>query len=161
MLPYYNNQSIDTLTLSSSRDYNNEYFQPILYHGCILSSIIIVCDRFKTANVSRNIAPSGDLRYRPGDDVILNCSFYPVQNVGQRPFWFFVNYDEDGNVTTEYVRPSNNTRQELHYDNRKCIWRNTLMIFNFSEELSGTYSCGYSYHIINQTLRLLEEGIII
>ena len=35
------------------------------------------------------------------------------------------------------------------------------MIFNFSEELSGTYSCGYSYHIINQTLRLLEEGIII
>lgn len=129
---------------------------PICTNFCIL--FCIVCDRFKTANISRNIAPSGDLRYRPGDDVILNCSFYPVQKVGQRPFWFFVNYDEDGNVTIEYVRSNNNTRQEFHYDKKKCIWRNTLTIFNFSEELSGTYSCGYSYHIINQTLRLLEEG---
>jgi hypothetical protein len=61
-------------------------------------------------------------------------------------------------MTIEYVLSNNNTDQEWHYDKKKCIWKNTLTIFNFSEELSGTYSCGYSYHIINQTLRLLEEG---
>ena len=119
----------------------------------------IVCDRFKTANISRNIAPSGDLQYRPGDNIVLNCSFYPVQEIDQRPYWFFINYEKDGNVTIEYVEASNNTRQDYHYDKSKCIWKNTLTIFNFSDELSGTYSCGYSYHIINQTLRLLEEGM--
>ena len=119
----------------------------------------IVCDRFKTANISRNIAPSGDLQYRPGDNIVLNCSFYPVQEIDQRPYWFFINYEKDGNVIIEYVEASNNTRQDYHYDKSKCIWKNTLTIFNFSDELSGTYSCGYSYHIINQTLRLLEEGM--
>ena len=117
----------------------------------------VVCDRFKTGNISTNIAPSGDLQYKLGDDIVLNCSFYPVQELAQRPYWFFIDYSKDGNVTIEYV-DVNNTRQDLHFDKTKCIWKNTLTIYNFSGDLSGTYSCGYSYHIINQTLRLLEEG---
>ena len=116
-----------------------------------------VCGQLKTDKLSKSISPSGELQYRPGDDVVLNCSFYPVRKVGERPNWFYIDYSEDAHGQVKCVN-SNNTSQEYHYDNRICSWKNTLTIYNFSKELSGTYSCGFSYHIINQTLKLLEKG---
>ena len=102
------------------------------------------------------IAPSGNLQYSAGDTVVLNCSFYPAQEIGQHPFWTFVHHDEEsGNETVEFVDVS---RQNYHYDKSNCIWKNTLTIHNFSDKLAGTYSCGYSYHIVNQTLRVLKDG---
>ena len=90
--------------------------------------------------------------------MILNCSFYPVRKVGQRPNWIYIDYSEDAHGRAKYV-DSSNARQDYHYDSRTCSWKNTLTIHNFSKELSGTYSCGYSYHTINQTLKvLLEKG---
>ena len=87
----------------------------------------------------------------------MNCSLYPVQEIGQRPYWWFSDVDENGNVKIEYA-DFNDTTQEFLYDSTMCIWKNTLTIYNFSDELAGTYSCGFYNHIINQTLKLLDEG---
>ena len=137
----------------------------LLYAFCLQCShypytihLTTVCSRFKTSNISMSMAPSGELRYKRGDKVVLNCTFYPVQESGQKPNWFFIDYDKNGNVLAEFV-DSSVAHQECHYDKTNCIWKNTLTISNFSEELAGTYSCGYSYHIINQTLQLLKHGM--
>ena len=119
-----------------------------------------VCSRFKTRNISKAISPSGNLHYKPGDTVVLNCSFYPVQEIGQKPHWFFIKYSDEVNGSNAVVRyvDFNGTRQQYYYDKTTCIWKNTLTISNFSEDLSGTYSCDYSTHAINQTLKILAQG---
>lgn len=109
------------------------------------------CARYQPGNSTMFITPSSkNLQYKPGEDIILNCTFIFEVQFGARPYWYT---ERNGHVV---FCSSPDYEQTSTYDYHSCKWTTILRIMNFSKAMAGRYICGYATH--SQEVTLNVEG---
>ena len=119
-----------------------------------LFSHSLACARYQPGNSTMFITPSGkNLQYKPGEDVLLNCTFIFEVEVGAQPHWYT---ERNGHIV--YCGSPNcpNCEQASTYDYHSCKWTTILRVKNFSKTMAGKYICGYATH--SQEVTLDVEG---
>ena len=116
------------------------------------------CAQYQPGNGTMQITPSGtNHHYKPGEDVLLNCTFVFKYQFGSQLNWY-TDLEQNGHTEScgfpGELNPNfpNCVQTILPYDSDSCKWTNTLMIENFSKAAAGKYICGYSTQFVEVTL---------
>jgi hypothetical protein len=86
--------------------------------------------------------PAGQvMTYPTSQEVVLQC-LYGNTILDQPPSWYYQPFNSSHDPSVIKFTPS--THYNIHYHFNDCQWNSTLIIFDFSTELSGNYWCEYN-----------------